>query len=112
MRFMRKAILYIPLLALLAAALYFAGRAWVYFGAGAIPTYGYFAIAGGIFFSLLVGCGLMALMFYSHRHGYDEHGKRPRQRALALAIRVRESVYSRRQLTSSRTRAKRAGRNP
>jgi len=72
MRLMRKAILYVPLLALLAAALYFAARAWMYFGAGAIPTYGYFAIAGGIFFSLLVGCGLMALMFYSHRHGYDE----------------------------------------
>jgi hypothetical protein len=26
----------------------------------------------GLLFSLLVGCGLMALMFYSSRHGYDE----------------------------------------
>jgi len=26
----------------------------------------------GIVFSLLVGCGLMALMFYSNRHGYGE----------------------------------------
>ena len=24
-----------------------------------------------IVFSLLVGCGLMALLFYSSRHGYD-----------------------------------------
>jgi hypothetical protein len=26
----------------------------------------------GIVFSLVVGCGLMALVFYSSRHGYDE----------------------------------------
>jgi hypothetical protein len=25
----------------------------------------------GIVFSLLIGCGLMALLFYSSRHGYD-----------------------------------------
>ena len=79
MRFMRKALLYIPLIALLVAALWFAGRAWGYFGSGAIPAYGYFAIAGGIFFSLLVGCGLMALMFYSHRHGYDELNEEDRR---------------------------------
>jgi hypothetical protein len=69
---MRKALLYVPLALLLGAALWFAGRAWVYFGAGAIPAYGYFAIGGGIVLSLIVGCGLMALMFYSHKHGYDD----------------------------------------
>jgi hypothetical protein len=26
----------------------------------------------GIVFSLVIGCGLMALMFYSSRHGYDD----------------------------------------
>jgi hypothetical protein len=26
----------------------------------------------GIFFSLVLGIGLMALLFYSSRHGYDE----------------------------------------
>ena len=26
----------------------------------------------GIVFSLVVGCGLMALVFYSSRHGYDD----------------------------------------
>ena len=26
----------------------------------------------GIVFSLIVGCGLMALVFYSSRHGYDD----------------------------------------
>ena len=76
---MRRLFLYAPLIALLAAALWFAGRAWVYFGAGAIPYYGWFAIAGGIIFSLIVGCGLMALMFYSARHGYDELNEKDRQ---------------------------------
>jgi TRAP-type C4-dicarboxylate transport system permease small subunit len=79
---MRKLILYVPLLALLAVALWFAGRAWVRFGAATIPVYGQFAIAGGIFFSLLVGCGLMALMFYSHRHGYDELNEKDRRNDL------------------------------
>jgi hypothetical protein len=76
---MRRLFLYVPLFALLAAALWFAGRAWVYFGSGAIPYYGWFAIAGGIILSLIVGCGLMALMFYSHRHGFDELNEKDRQ---------------------------------
>jgi len=29
-------------------------------------------MAAGVAFSLVVGCGLMALVFYSNRHGYDE----------------------------------------
>jgi len=27
-------------------------------------------------FSLVIGCGLMALMFYSSRHGYDDIDRR------------------------------------
>ncbi len=61
----------IPLFALLVAAFWFAGTTWVKLSAD-IPTYGYVAIIGGVFFSLLVGGGLMALLFYSHRHGYDD----------------------------------------
>ncbi|HVV91864.1 MAG TPA: hypothetical protein VHD15_00450 [Hyphomicrobiales bacterium] len=38
----------------------------------AMPTAGYVALWGGIVFSLLIGCGLMGLMFYSSRRGYDE----------------------------------------
>ena len=69
---MRKLFLVIPLLALLGAALWFAGAAWQRMGGEPIPFYGYVAIAGGVIFSLLVGGGLMALVFYSSRHGYDE----------------------------------------
>ena len=61
----------IPLFALLVAAFWFAGTTWVKLSAD-IPAYGYVAIIGGVFFSLLVGGGLMALLFYSHRHGYDD----------------------------------------
>ncbi len=68
---MRKAILFTPLFALLAAALWFVGDSWAHLP-GDIPFYGWLAIAGGVFFSILVGGGLMALMFYSNRHGYDD----------------------------------------
>ncbi len=68
---MRKVVLFAPLFALLAAALWFAGSAWLHI-AGDIPLYGWAAIAGGVLFSLLIGGGLMALLFYSHRHGYDD----------------------------------------
>ena len=68
---MRTIALFTPLFALLAAALWFVGDSWVHL-AGDIPFYGWLAIAGGVFFSLLVGGGLMALMFYSNRHGYDD----------------------------------------
>ena len=37
-----------------------------------MSVHGYVAMILGIIFSLLVGCGLMALVFYSNRRGYDE----------------------------------------
>lgn len=37
-----------------------------------VPTSGYVAMALGVIFSLAVGVGLMALVFYSSRKGYDE----------------------------------------
>jgi hypothetical protein len=77
---MRKVIMFAPLFALLAAALWFAGSAWVHLSGDAIPLYGWLAIAGGVLFSLLVGGGLMALVFYSSRHGYDELSGRDRER--------------------------------
>ena len=72
----------VPLLALLVLSVWFAGAAWEHIGGEPIPAYGYVAIIGGMFFSLLVGGGLMALVFYSSRHGYDDlsggRGFRPR----------------------------------
>ena len=37
-----------------------------------VPTSGFVAMAIGVIFSLAVGFGLMALVFYSSRKGYDE----------------------------------------
>ncbi len=56
--------------------MWFAGSAWVHFGGDPIPLYGYVAIISGVTISLLVGGGLMALVFYSSRHGYDDEANR------------------------------------
>ena len=40
-----------------------------------VPTWAWFAMAGGVTISILVGGGLMALIFYSSRKGYDEPPK-------------------------------------
>ena len=37
-----------------------------------VPEAGYVALVFGVMFSLIVGAGLMALVFYSSRKGYDE----------------------------------------
>jgi hypothetical protein len=61
-----------PLFAILAAALWFAARAWTAVEGPPMPAVGYVAMTLGVIFSLLVGFALMALLFYSSRHGYDE----------------------------------------
>lgn len=38
----------------------------------AMDENGWIALGLGSLFSLVIGCGLMALMFYSSRRGYDE----------------------------------------
>jgi hypothetical protein len=40
---------------------------------------GYMAMALGIVFSVVVGIGLMSLIFYSHRKGYDEPAEQVRR---------------------------------
>jgi uncharacterized membrane protein YiaA len=37
-----------------------------------MSKHGWIALGLGTFFSVLIGCGLMALMFYSHRSGHDD----------------------------------------
>jgi hypothetical protein len=69
---MRNAALIAVLLAILAAAVWFAYGLWNAVDFPDIPTSGYVAMGLGIVFSLVIGCGLMALVFYSSRHGYDE----------------------------------------
>jgi hypothetical protein len=74
------AVLVIALLGLLVATMWFAVSTWSSVGGPPMPTSGYVAMILGIFFSLVIGCGLMALIFYSSRHGYDEQSSEvPRQ---------------------------------
>ncbi|MDP9138529.1 MAG: hypothetical protein M3N38_10180 [Pseudomonadota bacterium] len=51
-----------------------AGVIYTWFGIGdaEMSADGYMALALGIAFSLIVGGGLMALVFYSSRRGHDE----------------------------------------
>ena len=60
------------LLGLLAAAVAFAYFGWTYEPGEAMPVSLLIPMALGIVFSLIVGIGLMALVFYSSRKGYDE----------------------------------------
>jgi len=69
---MRTLAIIVPLLALLALAVWFAVDTWNVAEGPPMPMIGWLALAGGTFFSLLIGCGLMALMYYSNRHGYDD----------------------------------------
>lgn len=69
---MRKFALIISLLALLALSLWFAAQSWIALDGPDMPIGLYVAMGLGILFSILVGSGLMALVFYSSRHGYDE----------------------------------------
>ena len=69
---MRKLLIIVPLLALLAASVRFAIYAWTAIEGPPLPIEGQVAMGLGIIFSLVVGCGLMALVFYSSRRGYDE----------------------------------------
>lgn len=71
-----RTLIVLALFSLMAGSVWFAGAAWERLGGDAIPFYGYVAIAGGALISLLVGSGLMALVFYSSRHGYDDEANR------------------------------------
>ena len=72
---MRKLALILPLLAILGASVWWAISLWSSVEGPPMPWAGYAAMWLGIAFSLAIGCGLMALMFYSSRHGYDEQAR-------------------------------------
>jgi hypothetical protein len=67
------------LLGFLAASVWFASQSWLVDGPP-MPTQGYIAMTLGVMFSVLIGCGLMALVFYSHRYGYDDASHRDQHR--------------------------------
>jgi hypothetical protein len=61
----------IVLISLLVATLVIVYFGWTSARETDVPTSGYVALVIGVIFSLAVGFGLMALVFYSSRKGYD-----------------------------------------
>ena len=60
------------LLAILIVTVVWAATVWTSSNGVAMSKHGWIALGLGTFFSLVIGCGLMALMFYSSRSGHDE----------------------------------------
>ena len=58
--------------ALLVYAIVYAWQFWVRVGSVDMGVHGWAALVLGVVFSLAVGVGLMFLVFYSNRKGYDE----------------------------------------
>jgi hypothetical protein len=65
-------VLLVALLAMLVAVIWLAVSGWSSAAGTDVPAAGYLALAFGVIVSMVVGVGLMALVFYSSRAGYDE----------------------------------------
>jgi hypothetical protein len=75
-------ILIAVMLAMLAGAGYVAYEGWTAVEGPELPASLHVAMWLGIVFSILVGSGLMALLFYSHRKGFDDRaagGREPEE---------------------------------
>ena len=67
-----KVLLLGALFAILAGAIGWAVWVWSSLPGAEIGVHGTIALVLGILGSLVVGCGLMVLVFYSSRRGYDD----------------------------------------
>lgn len=65
------------LLGFLVLSVLFGYWVWTELGEVEMSRHGWIALTLGTVFTFLVGAGLMALVFYSHRHGYDDRANRP-----------------------------------
>ena len=73
---MRSAFPIFVLLGLLILAIAIGFWAWQQIGSVEIGTHGWIALGLGAVLTFAVGAGLMALMFFSARRGYDERAHR------------------------------------
>ena len=76
---MGACILIAVMLAILAGAGYVAYEGWTAVEGPEMPTSMHVAMWLGVIFSILVGSGLMALLFYSHRKGFDDRASGERE---------------------------------
>lgn len=65
-------ILMASLLGILALTIFWSVSVWNTSDGTSLGPHGWIALGLGTFFSLVIGGGLMALMFYSNRSGHDE----------------------------------------
>lgn len=68
---MKNLLLYLFLGLLLLLACIVGFTTWSNLGDVSLGTHGWIALSGGVILTLLVGGGLMALVFYSNRSGHD-----------------------------------------
>lgn len=69
---MHRMLLPVILLALLAIAGMAAATIWSGMDDIRLGTHGWIALGLGVFFTLAIGGGLMALVFFSSRRGFDD----------------------------------------
>lgn len=69
---MKTVLTIVVLAALLAGALIIAAVTWLRVGDASISTTGMLALAVGVVLTVALGVGLMFLVFYSSRKGYDD----------------------------------------
>ena len=69
---MHRFLLPVIMLGLVAIAAMAAAAVWSGIGDITIGPHGWIALGLGVFFTLAIGGGLMALVFYSSRRGYDD----------------------------------------
>jgi len=79
---MQGALVVILLLAILAGAVFVGHYGWVLAGDVAMPAWGWLMLGLGIFFTLLVGFGLMALVLYNNRAGFDDRLRSCKKRSI------------------------------
>ncbi len=73
---MKTLVLIASLGLLLVLAVGGAAYGWLSMGEVDVSLHGFLALALGVLLSLALGIGLMALVFYSNRHGHDDDAGR------------------------------------
>lgn len=72
---MKGLIVAVSLAVILALSVFYAYKTWSALEDVAISTNGLIALGLGVLVTLLLGAGLMFLVFYSSRQGYDDHDR-------------------------------------
>ncbi|MEM8949560.1 MAG: hypothetical protein AAGA21_21510 [Pseudomonadota bacterium] len=74
---MKTLLTIVVLLGFLALSVAFGFWVWRELGEVEMSVHGWIALTLGTVFTFLVGAGLMALVFFSSRRGYDDRANRP-----------------------------------